>query len=134
MRIEFDRHNGIPVYRQIMDQIRFQIASGLLRAGSELPSTRTLAAETGLNPMTISKAYSLLEKEGVAERRPGRSLVVRNGPAGDLSERRFAELRKSLENSVRIARQLRIEDSEAADLFVEMLRKGKGKKRRRQRG
>ena len=71
MLLVVDRHNGVPAYRQIMDQIRFQIASGVLRPGDALASTRSLSAELGLNPMTVSKAYGYLEKEGVLERRPG---------------------------------------------------------------
>ena len=65
MLIEVDRHSGVPVYRQIMDQIKFHVAGGLLRPGAELPSTRTLSAALGLNPMTVSKSYSLLEMEEV---------------------------------------------------------------------
>src|SRR5579872_3874784 len=76
MLLVIDRHNGVPAYRQIMDQIKFQIASGLLKPGNELPSTRSLAESLMLNPMTVSKAYSLLEAEKVVEHRPGMPLVV----------------------------------------------------------
>jgi len=71
-----DPGSGVPVYRQVMDQVKFQIVGGKLQPGSELPSTRALSLELGVNPMTISKAYSFLEKEGVVERRPGKLLIV----------------------------------------------------------
>ena len=77
MLLTVDSHSGVPVYRQVMDQVKFHIASGLLRAGDELPPTRALSAQLGVNPMTISKAYSFLEKEDVVERRPGRPLIVK---------------------------------------------------------
>jgi len=76
MMITVDPHSGVPVYRQVMDQVRFHIAAGLLGPGDELPPKRALAAEPGVNPMTISKAYSFLEKEGVVGWRPGRPLIV----------------------------------------------------------
>ena len=76
MLIVVDPSSGVPVFRQVMDQVRFHIASGLLKAGDELPATRSLSAELGVIPMTVSKAYNLLERDGVLERRPGRPLVV----------------------------------------------------------
>ncbi|HOG94183.1 MAG TPA: GntR family transcriptional regulator, partial [Opitutaceae bacterium] len=75
--LSIDLHNGVPAYRQIMDQIKLQIATGLLPAGAELPSTRTLSAELALNPMTVSKAYGLLERDGILECRRGQTLTVR---------------------------------------------------------
>ena len=104
MLLLVDRHSGIPAYRQIMDQLRFQIASGVLRAGDELPSTRSLSAELGLNPMTVSKAYGFLEREGVLERRPGRSLLVREGGGGGADKQKLEELRRDFDGTI-VARQ-----------------------------
>ena len=64
MLLHLDRHSGVPVFRQIQDQVRFLVASGVLKAGAELPSTRALAADLGLNPMTVSKAYAERTKQG----------------------------------------------------------------------
>ncbi len=50
-----------PIYRQIVEQVRRQMAGGQLRPGTELPSVRALAQQHAINPMTVSKAYSLLE-------------------------------------------------------------------------
>ena len=75
MILVVDPHSGIPVYRQIVEQIRFQVAGGLLEPGQEIPSTRALSARLGVNPMTVSKAFGLLEQDGVLERRPGRPHV-----------------------------------------------------------
>lgn len=122
MLIVVDPHSGVPVYRQLMEQIKFHIASGLLAAGEELPSTRALSAELGVNPMTISKAYSYLERDGVVERRPGRPLVVSALANGELSTERVEQLRRSLDQTITIVRQLGISREEALRVFDEMLK------------
>ena len=121
MLIVVDPHSGVPVYRQLMEQIKFHVASGLLAPGDELPSTRALSAELGVNPMTISKAYSYLEREDVIERRPGRPLVVKALGEDGLQDRRADELRKSLAATVRKVRQLEIGTDEALETFRDML-------------
>lgn len=121
MLIVVDNHSGVPVYRQIIDQVRFQIAAGLLAAGTELPSTRTLSQELGVNPMTVSKAYALLEAEGVVMRRPGLPLVVSERPVEAESQTKAAHLRSVLEPVVVAARQLGITDGQAIELFRQAL-------------
>jgi len=118
MLIVVDPGTGVPVYRQVMDQVKRQIASGRLAAGDELPSTRVLSTELGVNPMTISKAYSFLEKEGVVERRPGRPVVVK-GNGGVAAGKEL--LRSELATIVTSVRQLGIEPEEAVELFRSML-------------
>jgi GntR family transcriptional regulator len=121
MLIVVDLHSGVPVYRQLMDQIKFHISSGLIKPGDELPSTRALSAELGVNPMTISKAYSYLERDEVIERRPGKPLVVK-AVTGDVTcSRKYDQLRESLAASVTMARQLGIDDERALRVFEEML-------------
>ena len=68
--------SGIPIYKQLIDQVRLLIAGGQLKAGTELPSVRELALSHAVNPMTISKAYSLLEAEGLLERQRGKPMTV----------------------------------------------------------
>lgn len=68
--------SGVPVYRQLMDAVRAEIASGRLPVDSILPSVRQVAKELEINPMTVSKAYSRLELEGLVERLPGRGMQV----------------------------------------------------------
>jgi GntR family transcriptional regulator len=119
--IVIDGNSGVPVYRQILEQVRFQAASGLLSPGAELPSTRALSQELGVNPMTVSKAYGLLEEEGVLARRPGLPLVVRaRAPEAELRERE-ARLVELLEPVAVAARQLGIEGEDAVVLFRRVL-------------
>lgn len=121
MLIVVDPSSGVPVFRQVMDQVRFHVASGLLKAGDELPPTRTLSAELGVNPMTISKAYNLLERDGVLSRRPGRPLVVAPLDPAELDIQKLDQLRTSLAEAVRATRQLGIESDDAIGAFRELL-------------
>ncbi len=121
MLLVIDHHNGVPAYRQIVDQIRLQIATGVLKPEDELPSTRALSAELALNPMTISKAYSLLEHDGVLERRRGQTLTVRARHADDAETHKLDQLRRSLAGPAGIARQLDISPAQATKIFRELL-------------
>ena len=70
-------NSGVPIYRQLIDQIRAQVAGGRLAAGEFLPSVRQVAEELQVNPMTVSKAYSILERDGVVELVRGQGMRVR---------------------------------------------------------
>jgi GntR family transcriptional regulator len=68
--------SGVPIYRQIQDQIRFGIASGLLSPGEQLPTVRALAVELAVNPNTVIKAYTELERAGVLTTEQGSGTFV----------------------------------------------------------
>lgn len=120
-----DRHNGVPAYRQLIDQIQVGIASGLLVAGEELPSTRALSRELATNPMTVSKAYNQLEHDGLLERRPGRPLVVaRTAATTDAAEgdaAAEAEFKKAARTLAELARTLGFSPTRAKRLLGETL-------------
>ncbi|MGD8331445.1 MAG: GntR family transcriptional regulator [Acidobacteriota bacterium] len=128
MVVVIDPHSGVPVFRQLRDQIRFQIVSGMLEPGEELPSTRALSAELGLNPMTISKAYTRLEIEGLVEKRPGLPLVVSELPDDEVDTQRMAQFRERARPAAAAARQLGLTREQALRVFEEMLN-GIGKER-----
>ncbi len=121
MILVVDPHSGIPVYRQLVEQIRFHVASGLLEPGQEIPSTRALSAKLGINPMTISKAFVLLEEDGVLERRPGRSHVVPEQCSGTIRATRLEQLTQALRPVATKARQLKLEPETAVHLFRQLL-------------
>jgi GntR family transcriptional regulator len=121
MVVVIDPHSGVPVFRQLRDQIRFQIVSGMLKPGDELPSTRALSAELGLNPMTISKAYSYLEMDGLVEKRPGLCLVVNELDDDEIDTRRVMQFRNSAKPVAAIARQLGLSRQKALEIFAETL-------------
>ncbi len=68
--------SGIPIYRQLIDQIKQAIRMKLLTPGEQLPSVRSLAGALQINPMTISKAFAQLELEGVLLRKRGVGMLV----------------------------------------------------------
>ena len=73
--------SGVPIYLQLIQQVRRMVASGQLTPGTELPSVREVATEYTVNPTTISKAYSLLENEGLLQRNRGKPMTVSRRPA-----------------------------------------------------
>lgn len=110
--------SGIPIYRQLVEQITRLIAGGQLAAGTELPSVRELALEHAVNPMTISKAYALLETEGLLERQRGKPMRVaarryNQAPLGQ----RLQQIEKSAEELVLAARQLEINKKDLIGLL-----------------
>lgn len=106
-----------PIYRQIVEQVRRQVTSGQWRAGEELPSVRALALEHAINPMTVSKAYSLLEAEGLLERRRGMGMVIAARQSTARASQRRALLEPTLQVAAQQARQLDLSDDEALALF-----------------
>ena len=80
MQIHLEAKDGVPIYLQVMQQIKYLIASGRLQPGEELPSIRTLAEQLLVNPNTIARAYRELELAGVVEkRRTAGTYVAENG-------------------------------------------------------
>src|SRR5262249_2086552 len=108
-------HSGVPIYRQLSEQIRRMAASGQLQPGTELPSIRDLAIQHAINPMTVSKVYSLPEAEGGLERNRGKPMTIaklartQSPPA-----KRVQQLEPQLEQVVLAARQLELEESDVA--------------------
>ena len=71
-----DYSSGMPIYRQIIDQIRFGIASGQLKLGEQLPTVRALAVELKVNLNTVSKAYKELEIKNILETQQGTGTFI----------------------------------------------------------
>ena len=102
-----------PIYRQIAEQIRRLVAGGQLAAGTTLPSVRDFAATHAINPMTVSKAYSQLEAEGVLERQRGKGMAVAARAAGaDPQPPRWALIDPALDAVARQARELELSPDE----------------------
>lgn len=77
-RFEFalDLHTGVPVYRQLIDQVRAGVASGSLSAGDQLPTVRQLAVDLAINPNTVMRAYRELELGGLLETHQGTGTFI----------------------------------------------------------
>ncbi len=121
--LDINPASGTPLYRQIVDQVRRLVSGGQLQAGDELPSVRELARRHAINPMTVSKAYSLMEAEGVVERQRGKPMRI--GTNAVSADSRLEQLDEFIDRLVLAARQLDIDD---ATLLETLSRKLKGQK------
>jgi GntR family transcriptional regulator len=105
--------SGIPIYRQILDQVRRMVASGQLQPGAELPSVREVAMAHAVNPMTISKAYSMLEVEGLLERHRGKPMTVASQSRNhSLLSKRVQQIDPMVEQMVLAAKQLQLTEAD----------------------
>jgi GntR family transcriptional regulator len=75
-RFAIDLHSGMPVYRQLIDQVRSGVASGSLTAGDQLPTVRQLAVDLAINPNTVMRAYRELELGGLLETHQGTGTFI----------------------------------------------------------
>jgi GntR family transcriptional regulator len=98
--------SGVPIYRQVVDQVRAQIAGGRIPAGEYLPSVRRVAQDLQINPMTVSKAYSLLERDGLLELVRGQGMRVATVKANANGKIRRDVLSPLLEQVAAVARRL----------------------------
>ena len=118
MQLHLSPKNGVPLYLQIVSQIKYLVASGRLSAGDEIPPIRVLAEQLLINPNTVARAYRELEVAGLLTKRQGAGTYVSN--AG--SPLAWAERKKILEERaaalVTEARQLDV----PVDVVMEMIR------------
>ena len=118
-------HSSVPIYQQLVDQVRRLVAGGQLQPGAELPSVRDMAREHTVHPMTISKAYSLLESEGIVERQRGKPMRVAALRRNQSSvAARLKQIEPQLEALALSARQLEL----SSDDLVAQLKKKLGDK------
>lgn len=90
--IHLDYRDARPIYAQIIDGFKEQIATGILQPGEKLPSVRELAAALAINPNTIQRSYRQLEAEGWIATVPGKGCFVCNSEAGrELEQERWYE-------------------------------------------
>lgn len=106
MDLHIDVKDGLPIYRQIANQIRYMVASGLLRPEEELPPIRILASQLRVTPNTVVKAYEELEGAGVISKRRGSGCFVNDSPSrlAEREKRRILEQR--IDGLLAEARQL----------------------------
>lgn len=114
-----------PIYRQLIEQVRRRVASGQLTAGQEIPSVREVALALAVHPMTISKAYAMMEAQGLLQRRRGLSMVVAaQHTTAKSAKSRVELLRPTLEQAAAEARQLELPPAQALQLFKQILNDG----------
>jgi GntR family transcriptional regulator len=105
--------SGVPIYRQLFEQVRRMVASGHLQPGAALPSVRELAIQHAVNPMTISKAYGMLEAEGLLERNRGKPMTIaKQHRSQSQLPKRLQQIDDELRHLVLAARQLQLTEAE----------------------
>ena len=110
--------SGVPIYRQIVDQLKTLAATGELQEGDFVASVRQVAEELEINPMTVSKAYSLLEKEGVLEFVRGQGMKMKAvGTAKKNLKQRHRELEPLLKEVVTKSHQLGLSQQQAVEVL-----------------
>lgn len=120
LQFQIQPHDTTPIYRQIVDQVQRRVSSGQWRAGDELPSVRALAQLHTVNPMTISKAYALLEAQGWLERRRGLGMVIADRPAAVKIDR-WDQLMPTLEAAARQSTELGLKPKEVLQRLGRLL-------------
>jgi GntR family transcriptional regulator len=117
MNITINPSDGVPIYRQIANQIRYMVASSLLEPGEEIPSVRGLALRLKVTPNTVVKAYHELESAGVLEKRPGAGTYVKAGPTPLAKQERDRIIEQRIDGLLAEGHQLGFTADELLEAF-----------------
>lgn len=126
MIIRIEKATGVPITRQILDQIRTHCASGALRPGDQLPSVRELAGELMVNQNTILRVLERLEAEGLIERHHGLGTFVTEKAAGDPMKAQMEQLSAEVDALVHHAEALGIGQKELGKMIAARYAREKG--------
>ena len=125
-QFEIQPSSGVPIYLQIVEQVQASLLGRRLQPGDLLPSVRQMAAELGVNPMTISKAYSRLEADGLVERIRGVGMAISSkqaiGKVGPVKQR-LQELEPQIHSLIVRASQLGLTEAQVLDAVAKAFQK-----------
>lgn len=117
-----DARSGVPIYQQIVEQVKRSAALGVLQAGEQLPTVKQLALDLTINPNTVARAYRDLEHDGVIETAPGRgSFVKGDGEAASTKRAARDVARRAIESAVREAKSMGLSRSDVDDAVGSVL-------------
>lgn len=122
MFFHIDPHNGLAIYDQIVRQIKFAVAGGLLKSGELIPSVRELARELAINPNTIARAYRQLQDDRVLAAVRGTGLEVAAGAGERCRGERLKLIRARLRQVLAEAQQSHLEVRELRDIVQQELK------------
>lgn len=112
-----DPRSGVPLYLQLIEQVKRAVALGALAPGEQLPTVKALALELTVNPNTVARVYRELERDGVIDTSPGRGSFVRAGGALGEARRAASDVaRVAIESAVREAKSLGLARAEVDEL------------------
>ena len=121
MMLQINFKSGMPVYLQIVDQIKSAAASGALQPGEALPSIRPVAEELRVNRNTVAKAYSELESLGVIETLPGKGCFLKENHSPLRKEVRRKMLVAEIDQAVVMAHHLQVSGPEFLEMIQERM-------------
>jgi GntR family transcriptional regulator len=121
MIFQLNFKSGMPIYLQLVDQIKAAAASGALRPGEALPSIRPLAEELRVNRNTVAKAYSELESRGVIQTLPGRGCFLKENHSALRKEVRRKLLTEEIDQAIVQAHHLQVPRAEFLQLIHERM-------------
>ena len=121
MVIQLNFKSGMPVYLQVVDQIKAAAASGALRTGELLPSIRPLAEQLRINRNTVAKAYAELEKQGIIETAPGKGCFITENSSPFKKEVRQKMLASDVDAAIVQAHHLQVGEKDFLNLVKERL-------------
>jgi GntR family transcriptional regulator len=125
--IEVNITSPVPVYQQIMDQLRRLVSDGNLAPGAPLPSVRQLACELAVNPNTVAKAYQFLELEGTIVTLKRRGAFVGESSSAKAALARDRRLEEVVDRLAEDAARLGLNGEEIIEAFAEKLRQREGR-------
>jgi GntR family transcriptional regulator len=121
MLLQINFKSGMPVYLQVVDQIKAAAASGTMQSGEPLPSIRPLAEELRVNRNTIAKAYTELESQGIIETIPGKGCFIKPNNSPLKKEVRRKLLTEEIDQVIVQAHHLQVPPAEFLNLVRERL-------------
>ena len=114
-----DPRSGVPLYLQLIEQVKRAIAVGALLPGEQLPTVKALALDLTVNPNTVARVYRELERDGVIDTSPGRGSFVRTDGGAVEARRAVGDVaRAAFEGAVREAKSLGLSREETHDLMA----------------
>lgn len=119
MQIHISSHDGVPIYLQIVNQVKYLVASGRLIAGEELPPIRTLAEQLLINPNTVARAYRELESAGVVTKRRTAGTYVSDSTSPLARRERLKIIIERIDALLAEARQMNVDTDTLIELIQE---------------
>lgn len=121
IHFRLDPRSGVPTYLQLVNQIRRAVRNGTLRPGTQLPTAREVVAALAINPNTVFKAYTELERSGLVVSRQGQGTFVAKGPLAPLAADLRDRLQRGLQAWLRRAQEAGLDREAVEDLFAAVL-------------
>jgi GntR family transcriptional regulator len=121
MFFSIDPSNGIAIYEQIVRQVKFAVADGVLIPGQLLPSVRALSVQLAVNPNTVAKAFQLLQSDGITESLRGRGLAICSDAVAVCKQARRTLLEERVRSAISEALHGGLSTKEVRRLMLEQL-------------